>query len=190
MVHHQRTSREAVEQSRSSAETRRFGLDLSAPDPPATRLTILVAVLQILYHGPGPKEMELLLYSECDGHQVSSPPCRTIGYYKYLRALYIIRWHILDHVPRMSACEYKSPGEWWDNPHEALDSVTNTETRTAATQSDLPLELINALPPSCWFGRAALQHIGDSGDKSKVWGIDDGELRKTKKKLEDRWDFR
>jgi hypothetical protein len=93
-----------------------------------------------------------------------------------------MRWRILDHVPRMSACEYKFPGEWWDNPHAALDSVTKMETRTAAaTQSDLPLELINALPPSCWFGRAALQHIGGPRDKSKVWGIDDEELRKQRR---------
>jgi len=136
--------------------------------------------------------MGLLLHIECDGNQVS-PLFPITGLYTYSisRALYIIHWHILDQVPKMGSCTYKSPSEWQINSYAALDSITKMEARTAATRSNLPLELIDALPPSCLFlMREALKHIGDSGDKSKVWGINDQELKNATKKLEDRWDVK
>lgn len=84
------------------------------------------------------------------------------------RALYIIHLHILAMLPQMGPCKYKTPGIWNTTSCAALDSLTNMEARTSAIRSEVPMELIDALPPSCiYIMRAARKHIESSCDGTK-----------------------
>ncbi|KAJ6107745.1 hypothetical protein N7523_009068 [Penicillium sp. IBT 18751x] len=131
-------------------------------------------------------------------------------------ALYIIHLHVLAVLPQIGLCKYKSPDIWNTTSCAALDSLTKMEAQTATIRSDLPLELIDVLPPSCiYIMRAARQHIENSYDKTKhwclgdmnrkkacgiigddetktygIWDAHDEKLRRALAKLEARWNYK
>ena len=90
----------------------------------------------------------------------------------------------------MTHCRLKSPDEWSYRSRAALESVTKMVEDIAASESDVPLSLVDVLPPSCaYITCAALRHIRASEVKSDVWNATEQQLHTSLEKFRRRWGF-
>lgn len=82
----------------------------------------------------------------------------------------------------------RSPDEWLNHSHAALDTATKMMVDIAASQSSLSLVSMDAVPPlSKFVTRAAIRHVRDSRDGSDEMGDGEKQLKMSLQRLQRRW---
>jgi hypothetical protein len=91
----------------------------------------------------------------------------------------------------MTPSQEKPPEQWRDSSYIALETITQMVLDIAATQNDMSLEEMDALPPSRAFVlRAALRYLDDFGVKCNQWDAARGQLNVSLKMFDERWNVR
>lgn len=90
----------------------------------------------------------------------------------------------------MTPSPEKSPDQWRDRSYIALETITQMTQDIAITQNDMPLEEMDALPPSRAFVlRSALRYLDDLGVKCNRWDAARDQLKESLRMFDERWDL-
>lgn len=137
--------------------------------------------------------MGLLLRSKCYYRKVRCPP-----YSDWMtlpltekpdRALFILHWHILSQIAHISSCKHKTPEDWYRHSLAVLDTLVTITKDITTSQRDIPLYLVDILPPSCpYIIISSLRHIENSEFKQQGWDATATQLRMCLQQYNKRWD--
>lgn len=91
----------------------------------------------------------------------------------------------------MTPSQEKTPDQWRKNSYIALETVTQMMRDIAATQNDMSLEEMDALPPSRAFViMAALRYLDDTEVKCNRWDAARRQLKASLRMFDERWNVR
>ncbi|KAF7530120.1 hypothetical protein PCG10_005096 [Penicillium crustosum] len=98
--------------------------------------------------------------------------------------------HVIEITAEMTPSPEKSPDQWRDRSYIALETITQMTQDIAITQNYMPLEEMDALPPSRAFVlRSALRYLDDLGVKCNRWDAVRDQLKESLRMFDERWDL-